>query len=341
MTAFWISAYAGNLEVFHTQKAIKELYTEGADINILSNYGESALYIACKNNKLDCVKYLCHIGLDINALSSRSGISAVGIASYGGFLGIVKFLNYKKASLILCEKNTWKTPLFLACKSRQYEIAEYLINFSEVTSYSTPFDFSPLIVCILNRNEKLLSLLLKNQVGIYLKNQKNDTILAKAVEIGNANIVKLIYTHHRELNSENNDGFTPFMASLLMHKYDIAQAMFELDVNVYYKNKRGKTIIDIAKEHNDKNLLKKLFILGFTENIELNDNPDTCCLDICEREIDSHMNKSRENNNRLPSLRSYLSTDKERIRECINYKVNHRSYRTQMGVLKKPTQPTI
>ena len=192
------------------------------------------------------------INCSVNELSSKYGISALGIAAYSGHMAIIRHLHSKGASLTKCDPKFEYTPLLLACKANQYEIAEYLLQFEEVKKYKVSFNNSPLVYCTQSKNEKMVSLLIKHKLDVRIENEKGENILFLAVRKNLCSMVEVIYTHCKYLECENHEGITPSILSILSHSFDISNIFIKLNANILYKNTKGVTIKDLVLENDDR-----------------------------------------------------------------------------------------
>jgi ankyrin repeat protein len=224
----------------------------------VSQNGGDALYTSAKNGHIDSTKKLVEIGLPINRVAEKSGCTPLGIAAYSGHMNIVKFLQYKGASLTASDESGENLPLLLGCKTSQMELIEYLLNFSEVLNFKNKFETSPMVYAINTKNEKLVSVFLKAKYDLTIKNSKGESILSQAIRNSSISIAKIIYTTHKFLNWENVDGITPFMQAFIEHNFELVDAMRDMGADVHYQNSKGLKILDIANRDGDVLILDYL-----------------------------------------------------------------------------------
>jgi ankyrin repeat protein len=205
------------------------------------------MYIAAKNAFIDCIKYQAEIGLPIDKVSEASGCTTLGIAAYVGHLNIVKYLQYKGASLIKSDSKGENTPLMLCCKASQIEIVEYLLNFEEVINNKNTFENSPMIYSISSKNERLVSIFLKAKYDIFIKNKNHESILFHAIRKSSNNIIKLFYFTFKALDCENADGITAFMFAFLEHNFEVVNIMRNFGVDANQKSSQGEKIVILLK----------------------------------------------------------------------------------------------
>ena len=273
------------------KKALKILHQHGADIHMVSQNGGDALYTAAKNAHIDCVKFLVEIGLPFDNVNDKSGCTPLGIAAYSGYLNVVKYLQYKGASLTKSDDKGENTPLLLCAKAGQIEILEYLISFEEVRKYKYKFDNSAMVYSISSKNEKLVSILLASKQDVGVKNERGESILTHAIKTSSPNIIKILYSTHKYLDYENNDGITSFMQAFLDHNFEVVDIMRDLGANIHVQNSKGERIIDIAKARNDDviidylkhyNLYHGNIDNNFNDNIMIAELRNLCTADDSE-----------------------------------------------------------
>jgi ankyrin repeat protein len=223
-----------------------------ANISLKPKSGDSILYTAAKTGRAECVKYLLGIGESVNDGSAKLCVTPIAIAAYAGNLNIVKYLHSRGASLNVCLPKNEYTPLLLACKTNQYAIVEYLLQFEEVRTKKYQFNNSPIVFSIKAKNDKLVSLLIKNKVDLFTKNSQGENILFLAVRENQPIMVNLIYQHCRTLDTENNECITPPQLSIILHLFKVVEVFIHLHANIFYRNSQQLTIRAILAQANDK-----------------------------------------------------------------------------------------
>ncbi|MDH3784845.1 MAG: PQQ-binding-like beta-propeller repeat protein [Acidobacteriota bacterium] len=89
--AFWDAARAGDLD------KMKQLVTEGVDVNAPTRYQATALSFACDKGHLEVVKYLVENGADLNPKDSFYEFTPIGWASFNEHVEIIELLLEKGA----------------------------------------------------------------------------------------------------------------------------------------------------------------------------------------------------------------------------------------------------
>ena len=116
---------------------VKLLLENGADPNIQSNLGFTALIYASCIGGIQCVRML--IDHNVNLKKYSSGSSALFFASYTGNVKLVKILLKQKDVNSNIQQNDGTIPLFIASQNGHLEIVKRLLkeNANPNTSHVT------------------------------------------------------------------------------------------------------------------------------------------------------------------------------------------------------------
>lgn len=142
------------------------LIRQGADINIKSNDGATALILACGCSE-DIAKQMLEKGADIHALTDKGN----GVFTQCTLMGL-------KREIV------------------SYKFAEYLLaqgaDIDEANTTSWYKGYTPLFWAVSSGDEKLVSFLVKNGANVNAIAVEDKTPLSIATEAGNENIVKIL-----------------------------------------------------------------------------------------------------------------------------------------------------
>ena len=64
--------------------------------------------------------------------------------------------------------------------------------------------------------------------------------------MSNSKIAELLYTHHKQFDTENHDGITPSMLSILVHNFQVTETLMKHGANILYKNLNSLSVIDMV-----------------------------------------------------------------------------------------------
>ena len=120
-----------------------------------------------------------------------------------------------------------------------------------------------LILSVRANNHKITKLLIK-QANINLKDFRGNTVLAHAVDVGNANAVSLLLNQPNiNINTTDNLGNTTLMNAMYQKNSNITNMLLEhknIDINA--KNKNNETALTIAIKNNSTANVKLLLQQG-------------------------------------------------------------------------------
>ena len=147
-------------------KVAKFLIDKGADINLKSNDGATALILACGCSE-EIAKQLLDKGADIHALTDRG-------------MGVF----------------TQCTSVGLSRETVSYAFAEFLLSkgadIDEKNTTGSYGGYTPLFWAVLSNKEELVSFLVNNGANVNAASNEGKTPLSIATEAGNANIIELL-----------------------------------------------------------------------------------------------------------------------------------------------------
>ncbi len=124
-----------------------ELIARGANVNLISEAGESPVQLASKGNKIEIIEILLTAGVDINLLTSRG------------------------------------TPLLIAIQERQTEAAMMLINRGASGDIPGPGEATPLMRAVETANRVVFDAILAAQPDINCADHTGKTALYRAIDL--------------------------------------------------------------------------------------------------------------------------------------------------------------
>ena len=148
---------------------VRQLLSEGADVNYINEQGKFALRFASKNGDIDMVEVLLTRGAQIDLQDSNHlGSSALYEASSNGHIDVVELL-LKHGANIDIQKNNGTTPLFIACEKGHFKVAELLIEKGANVNLQMNDGLTTLLIALDRGHEEVAKLLIKNGVQVDVK----------------------------------------------------------------------------------------------------------------------------------------------------------------------------
>ncbi len=118
-------------------KTVKQLLSEGVDVNTRVPNGCSIIHFAAENGYLDIVTLLLEKGANVNDIAPSSRLTPLHLAARDGYLEVVKFLIAKGANPELKNYQN-ETPADLARREGYKETADYLDQYITQTRQEIP-----------------------------------------------------------------------------------------------------------------------------------------------------------------------------------------------------------
>lgn len=234
MYAFSPLSIATDLDV------LKLLIDKGADVNMKSNMGTTALM-----NTLDVkkVEFLLENGANLNevdndddnALTNILRIFNEGIPIIG-----LTYINEDNISLI----------------------AKLLIEKGIDTKVVNNDGYDAFLYSVELNLKDLTELLIEKGVDIKRKNKMGENALLLSAKAGNYDISKLLIEKGLKVNTVNNEGITPLMQAALSDNIELVKLLIEKGADLGAKNSSGATALEIAKSNNRTELIEILIKSG-------------------------------------------------------------------------------
>ncbi|KAJ3223115.1 hypothetical protein HK099_001516 [Clydaea vesicula] len=190
ISSFLIAAKRGDIR---TANAL--LLEKPSVINeTLSLTGANALYISCQNNHENILKLLLSKKNWNMQSTVNDGTTPLYIAAKSGHIRIAKILIERCSADInySCQRNTFITPLHVACLSRKIEMVKYLIHSGCNIDKPKIDGKTPLITSVLLESVSLVKILLENGANKNIKDLSNTSALEYAKKLNNKTLVSLL-----------------------------------------------------------------------------------------------------------------------------------------------------
>ncbi|XP_077525159.1 zinc-RING finger and ankyrin repeat domain-containing protein rolling pebbles isoform X1 [Amblyomma americanum] len=298
-----LSAYEGFTDM------VTSLVEFGADVNVASDVGRTALSMACEQGHYEIAKYLLSCGARIDHVDSE-GLSALAYAASSGHLDLVAHLVQCKWAddfgIALGLRRAAQQALIAAAKSGHIEVCEFLLDMMEV-QVNKQDDFSghtALTAASLAGHRDLCAVLMRRGASALVRSNAGEPPLCCAVREGHWAVTELLLCHARALEQADALGRSPLMlaaaeghlgvlelllakgANLLWQDKDglsalswacsrgqlqAAQCLLTHGAEINHSDKRGRTPLDMAATQGDAEVIKLLLNNGAEiEHVDLN-----------------------------------------------------------------------
>lgn len=217
---------------------LRLLINKGADVNLRSNTGSTALMNTININKIE---FLLNNGTSINAVDNENNTALTSILR--NFDNEVYYLELT----LLDEEIITSVAKLLIEKGIDIQV----VNNSgyDAFLYSVKLNFT-----------KLAELLIEKGTDIKRKNMNGQNALILSAKAGNYQLSKLLLDKGLKVNTVDNEGNTPLILAILSENMELIKLLIEKGADLNAKNSIGYTALDMIKA--SSNLKIKNFILN-------------------------------------------------------------------------------
>ncbi len=173
---------------------VEVLLDRGADVNVATENGKTALMSAAKLGHRSLMEALLRGGADINAVNHNGG-TALMYAALGGDLEAVRYLLKRGAKLDAASMTGWSALTVAAAKGHA-DIVGFLLGRGSDVNVTDIYGWTPLMRAVEQRKMAVVSALLK-QAGVVLdaRNEFGASALHRASAKGFVEIAELLLDH--------------------------------------------------------------------------------------------------------------------------------------------------
>ncbi|MGO9122665.1 MAG: ankyrin repeat domain-containing protein [Desulfomonilaceae bacterium] len=254
---------------------IKNLLTEGGDVNSRDRYGRTLLMDAAQYGHLGLVEFFIDKGVDVNAKDYSGRSVLTGAAKVGNF-EIVKLLIDKGAEVS-------STFLMFAATSGNLEIVKLLLDKGldvnardedgkTVLRRTTFIRVFGRISAPTSGNLEIVKFLIDRGADV---NAKTDyTVLMGAARSGNLELVKFLVDKGLDVNAKTETGSTTLIFATMnarMNGYSVVKLLIDKGADANTKNENGRTALMDAAERGDLEVAKLLIDKGADVNAKAKD----------------------------------------------------------------------
>ena len=186
---------------------IQELVNRGVNPKTRNRIGDTALRFAAENNHQDIVVYLLEtIGLDVNH-ANNAGTTALIIATFNNNPALIKYLGHMGANVNQTAQaavnrtvngedrastvSNW-TALMAASQLGYNESIEELLNNGANLNATDSDDWNALLFAVQNDHIPTAQLLIERGINFNIESIDNHTPLSLAIDNGNEEMIKLL-----------------------------------------------------------------------------------------------------------------------------------------------------
>lgn len=238
----------------------EELINIGSDPSLILG-SWSPLTIAVRNNAQACVELLVKRRADIN---KETGIGTpICVAVRCGFASLIEYLLQSGADMHANGK--WGSAWVRAaiCNPEGFKL---LLRYNTQINTNISANIAALhgaASSVNGRHDEMCSiaeLLLAYGTPVNGRNRDGESALSRAIFwSGKIKIIKLLLSYGADVNNSTNDQITPLMKAAVHNDFaEIVRELLDHGADQSMVNKDGKRAIDIAREHNNLEIVSLL-----------------------------------------------------------------------------------
>jgi ankyrin repeat protein len=188
----------------------------------------------------------------------------------------------------------FETPLLIAVKNQNLEIAETLIRAGADIDFPDKHGAAPLHYASLNGYLDIVDLLLYYDASIDEKSDTGTTPLLASIWAGNQDVSDLLIQNGADPNGKDNDGYSPFLMAAYYGDTIVMKILALKGADIYARNKAGHNALILTILSGQTAANKLLFKLGdkwsSNENTAL--NPYKVAVNYRRKDIISTLEKN-------------------------------------------------
>lgn len=201
---------------------VEYLASQGANINLPTYDGKTALMLAAGAGHVDLLQKLLAARANVNFANDRGG-TALMYAATGGDPDSVELLLSHGASVNVKAANGW-TAVTLASAKGYENIVKRLLNAGSDVNVADIYGLTPLMRAVSGQKLEVVRILLdQKSLRINAKDDQGETALHYAAASGSKEISRLLLTRGADANARDSADRTPAKVALLEGHPEIAE----------------------------------------------------------------------------------------------------------------------
>uniref|UniRef100_A0A8B9LKV1 Ankyrin 3a n=1 Tax=Astyanax mexicanus TaxID=7994 RepID=A0A8B9LKV1_ASTMX len=233
-TALHIASLAGQTDV------VRELVTNGANVNAQSQNGFTPLYMAAQENHLEVVRFLLEHGAS-QSIATEDGFTPLAVALQQGHDQVVSLLleNDTKGKVrlpalhIAARKDDTKSAALLLQNDHNADVESKVHTYTHTHSCTHCFnDITPLHVAAKRGNGNMVKLLLDRGAKIDAKTKDGLTPLHCGARSGHEQVVEMLLDRGAPILSKTKNGLSPLHMATQGDHLNCVQLLLQHDVPV-------------------------------------------------------------------------------------------------------------
>ncbi|OQR97856.1 ankyrin-3-like [Achlya hypogyna] len=157
--------------------------------------GDTLVHTAVRMQHLEVLKYLVHLGVDLDARNAI-GVAPVYICAATGAVAFVEVLVRAQAAVAGATGPNGDSALHVAAQENHFTIARLLVHAGADVNMPSATGDTPLHIASMHGHGPMVAYLLRKGADVHRENVRGETALMKACQLGHASVVALLERAH-------------------------------------------------------------------------------------------------------------------------------------------------
>ncbi|XP_067654042.1 putative ankyrin repeat protein RF_0381 isoform X2 [Haliotis asinina] len=265
---------------------VELLVGRGADVTLVTDSGNNALHLACRNGNLETVKLILSLNVvDINSRGQHSR-TPVMEAAVNGHVDVVELLVGRGADVSLVT-NSGNNALHLACRNGNLETVKLILSLNVVDINSRGQHYrTPVMEAAVNGHMDVVELLVGREADVSLVTDSGNTALHLACRNGNLETVKLILSLNVvDINSRGQHSRTPVMEAAVNGHVDVVELLVGRGADVSLVTNSGNNALHLACRNGNLETVKLILSLNV---VDINSRGQHSRTPVMEAAVNGH-----------------------------------------------------
>ena len=239
--------------------ALALLEDDNIKVDLVDEYGKTALDYASENRMTEVVKKLIERRADVNIQDENGDTALIGACKKNRVNVALALLEHPYIEVNLMNNNG-ETALGWAFKNGLLEVVKKLIKRGADTNKQNDQGETMLMKSIFRKHTNVaLALLEDDNIKVNLVTNKGETALHRASEKGMLEVVMELITKGADVNVQDEYGFTALIVACANKHADVALALLERkDIEVDLEDKDGDTALDYASKNGTTEVVERI-----------------------------------------------------------------------------------
>ncbi|XP_067685768.1 ankyrin-3-like [Haliotis asinina] len=240
MTPVLMAASEGEREVFDF------LVTQGADLLVTDEDGQTILHHACYGGNMEIVNYILIQNIvDINS-KDDNGVTAVLVAASLGNREVFDFLVRQGADILVADDDG-QNILHLACQKGNVEMVKYILTKKRLgINTKGSRGMPPVLQSVYYGKKEVFDVLVKQGADLSVVDKNGDSILHLACRRGNVEMVNDILTQKFvNINTKGYMGMPPVLLAVCFFNREVFDLLVKKGADLSVVDKHGDNILHL------------------------------------------------------------------------------------------------